>query len=91
MQNLNDDQAILAYCHAPIVFFCHCFSSGLEKDDDQATTGPAFGFYLSESEVTEEGNANLREVLHVFIIKQEIVDLEVNCSPIASRSLCISS
>jgi hypothetical protein len=59
---------------------------------DVAATGPAFGFYLSESEeVTEEGNANLGEVLHVFINKQKIVDLEVNCSPIASRSLCTSS
>jgi hypothetical protein len=35
----NDDQAIYAYCHAPVqvVFFCHCFSSGFEKDDDLAT------------------------------------------------------
>jgi hypothetical protein len=47
----------------------------------------AFGFHHSES---EEGNANVCDVLHV-LNKQEIVDLEVNCSPIATRSLCMPS
>jgi hypothetical protein len=51
----------------------------------------AFGFHLSESgEVTEEGIAKVCDVLHV-LNKQEIVDLEVNCSPIATRSLCMPS